>query len=225
MNKQQIAQLNEYPAWVFEKLPTLGSYDMANRLAFGLIFELCEGGGPFDKTIFQGHELDDDKLKKECGDLTFFLSGVCHHLGIKFGDFWESTEAHGSWVNMWPSDLSEIENRTLDYLQLMICSASKILERARMAGLNKVWKDTAPMVWSMMVGDLRDLVANFKGFLNMWELDIIEIIELNQAKLNKRYPDGFTAEDSARRVDEKAWAALPAREYLEKYIKDGDNGF
>lgn len=49
--------------------------------------------------------------------------------------------------------------------------------------------------------ELGDTFFYFMALLEMFGLELEDIINANMEKLSKRYPDGFTSEDSIKRVD------------------------
>lgn len=52
-----------------------------SNYALGLVCEAGEVGDILKKVIFHGHELDEEELKKELGDVLWYLSNICNVLG------------------------------------------------------------------------------------------------------------------------------------------------
>lgn len=52
-----------------------------SNYALGLVCEAGEVGDILKKVIFHGHDLDDEELKKELGDVLWYLSNICNVLG------------------------------------------------------------------------------------------------------------------------------------------------
>jgi hypothetical protein len=188
-----VNRLNLYAKWVLTKLPDLNEYDLRGRLAYGLC-EACEVIGVFDKVIWQGHEFDEVKLKKELGDFLFYLIGLCEVEGFNFGEMWTKAK-HKCDVWKWDeqSDLTPIENYTIDYTLDIVRYAIDLAQCVRYRE-----KGSYNTKWF-----IERVLMRLKGLFQMWELDILEIIELNQVKLNRRYPDGFSVGDSIERVDQQ----------------------
>lgn len=54
--------------------------------AMGLSEESGEVEGLIKKFIFHGHALDIDKVKKELGDVCWYIAMICHALGLDLED-------------------------------------------------------------------------------------------------------------------------------------------
>ena len=50
--------------------------DMVSHALFGMVSEIGEINGIYQK-FYQGHEIDEQHLKKECGDLMWFIAEYC----------------------------------------------------------------------------------------------------------------------------------------------------
>jgi NTP pyrophosphatase (non-canonical NTP hydrolase) len=75
---------------------TLEVHDRNDRLlmaGLGLPGEAGEVSDHLKKWIFQGHELDEAKLKEELGDLIWYFGVACLALGLSFEDVFEANRA------------------------------------------------------------------------------------------------------------------------------------
>lgn len=54
--------------------------------ALGLVGEAGEVADEIKKIIGHGHELNRDKLKKELGDVLWYIAALCNDLGFAMGD-------------------------------------------------------------------------------------------------------------------------------------------
>ena len=68
---------NEYQALASRTIrKEMNAPDMASHAVFGMVSEIGEINGIYQK-YFQGHEIDEQHLKKECGDLLWFIAEYC----------------------------------------------------------------------------------------------------------------------------------------------------
>jgi NTP pyrophosphatase (non-canonical NTP hydrolase) len=70
--------------------------DKADRLlnaALGLCGEAGEFGDALKKWRFHSHELDEADLKKELGDVLWYVALACDALGLQLGDVMEANIA------------------------------------------------------------------------------------------------------------------------------------
>lgn len=59
--------------------------ELANY-TLGLVCEAGEFGDLIKKHLFHGHELDEEKVKSELGDVLWYLGNICNILDIKLED-------------------------------------------------------------------------------------------------------------------------------------------
>lgn len=81
--------LNEYQklaARTIGKHMTKGM--MTNHALHGMVGEIGEIHSLFQK-VYQGHPIDDEHLKKECGDLAWFLAELCTSKGWNMDDVFQ----------------------------------------------------------------------------------------------------------------------------------------
>jgi NTP pyrophosphatase (non-canonical NTP hydrolase) len=80
---------------VYQKLamktvnPELTKKDMLVNGVMGLNGESGEVIDVVKKHMFQGHELDVDKIKKELGDVMWYVAEVCESLDLKMDEVME----------------------------------------------------------------------------------------------------------------------------------------
>lgn len=66
----------------------LDQRDVENHALLGMASEVGEIQGLYQK-VYQGHEIDDEHLKKEVGDLLWFVAEFCTCKGWDMGDIGE----------------------------------------------------------------------------------------------------------------------------------------
>lgn len=81
MEKKMPLSLNDYQNLSKRTLPKGKHSETLTNMALGLVCEAGEVGDHIKKHVFHGHDLDDDKVKKELGDSFFYLAGVATLLG------------------------------------------------------------------------------------------------------------------------------------------------
>lgn len=81
MEKKMPFSLNDYQDLSKRTLPEGKHSEVLTNMALGLVCEAGEVGDHIKKHVFHGHDLDDDKVKKELGDSLFYLAGVATLLG------------------------------------------------------------------------------------------------------------------------------------------------
>ena len=52
-----------------------------SNYALGLVCEAGEAGDIIKKVVYHGHDLDEYELKKELGDVLWYLANICNVLG------------------------------------------------------------------------------------------------------------------------------------------------
>jgi NTP pyrophosphatase (non-canonical NTP hydrolase) len=63
----------------------LGEEEICDHAMFGMVAEMGELFGLLQKS-YQGHALDQEHLKKELGDLLWFIAEYCTSFGWSFGE-------------------------------------------------------------------------------------------------------------------------------------------
>lgn len=76
--------INEYQQEALRTAPDRHTFTLVERLTNGLMGLNGEAGEAIDilkKHLFQGHDLDDEHLAKELGDVAWYLAVSAHELG------------------------------------------------------------------------------------------------------------------------------------------------
>lgn len=65
--------------------PNLLAWEVESHALHGIVSEVGEIHGLFQK-VYQGHAMDEDHLKKEFGDLLWFIAEYCTACGWELGE-------------------------------------------------------------------------------------------------------------------------------------------
>ena len=76
---------NEYQNLAGRTIANITKTEMMRHALHGMVGEIGELHSLYQKT-YQGHLLDEAHLKKECGDLLWFVAEYCTAMGWKLGD-------------------------------------------------------------------------------------------------------------------------------------------
>lgn len=76
---------NEYQKLAARTIANITKAEMMYHALHGMVGEIGELHSLYQKT-YQGHVLDEAHLKKECGDLLWFVAEYCTAMGWKLGD-------------------------------------------------------------------------------------------------------------------------------------------
>lgn len=68
-----------------ERTRNFNDTELANYV-LGLVCEAGEAGDIVKKHLYQGHELDKDKVVDELGDVMWYLNNICNVIGVKVED-------------------------------------------------------------------------------------------------------------------------------------------
>lgn len=83
--------VNEYQALAMASLnPELSQKDVLINSVMGLCGESGEAIDIVKKHLFQGHELEKEKLAKELGDIAWYLAEAAHALEIPLDDIFQA---------------------------------------------------------------------------------------------------------------------------------------
>mgnify|MGYP003325389317 CR=1 FL=1 len=77
--------LNEYQKLAARTIPATDPDDQLHHGLFGLASEAGEVLGIYQK-VYQGHEMDNEHLQKEVGDLLWFIAEFCTSTGWNLDD-------------------------------------------------------------------------------------------------------------------------------------------
>lgn len=185
----------DYRAFVKSKLN--GNLDLSSedaRLGFALkLQEECgEVCGIIAKHLTQGHELDTDKLKLELGDVLFYIAAI--DLAIE--------QSIQGWV-------SELEFFSCEYLEdqdigmvesLAVC-ARLIAAESSILAINITRLDNGIWTISNLQNSISKPFDEVVTLAAVMRAPIEAIAQLNQQKLNDRYPNGFERDRSLNRED------------------------
>ena len=82
--------VNEYQKLAMVSLnPDLSRQDMLLNAVMGLCGESGEAIDIVKKQLFQGHPLDDEKLKKELGDIAWYLAEAASALDVPLEEIFQ----------------------------------------------------------------------------------------------------------------------------------------
>lgn len=157
-------------------------HDRVKNGALGLIGETGEIVDIIKKHLFQSGKdapLPVDELKKECGDVLWYIAETCSGLGTSM----QTVLDHINTAGCAPADMEECA------ITMMEC-ALYIYHRKGMPN--------AKLMLMRVVGDLYlhlVMLCHYAG------LTLAEVADANIRKLEKRYPAGFDPERSLHRAE------------------------
>jgi NTP pyrophosphatase (non-canonical NTP hydrolase) len=159
----------------------------AQCVAMGLFGEAGEAVDYLKKVLFHGKAMDQAKFALELGDILFYLAWKCDLDGLSLGDVSRSS---GGWM------MSD-ETATMALVHALASNAtSAVYESVKPPA-------RSPYTVATILDALRLLASRFCGYT------IEEVAMMNVGKLAARYPDGFSAEASEKRVDTVSEAVKP----------------
>lgn len=157
-------------------------HDRVKNGALGLIGETGEIVDIIKKYLFQSGEdapLPVDELKKECGDVMWYIAETCTGLGMSMQEVLDHINSGGcAPCNMEECAITMMECALYIYHRKGVANAKPMLMRA-----------------------LGDLYLQLVMLCNYADLPIREVAETNIKKLEKRYPAGFDPERSLHRTE------------------------
>lgn len=167
--------LQEYKLWARTKRRVLSKTQDWRNASLGALGELGEIADTIKKWEFHGHELDHEALAHEFGDLFFYLVWQADIIFPKID--LEEAFYNSTIENVYEIDFSDLTHY-----------ASLSLSQDAMSSLS-----TLDLVTSLQMAFLLS-----KKYLPS-EYTFSNILEMNVAKLDKRYPEGFSEELSKNR--------------------------
>lgn len=180
--------LNQYKHKAFRTLAVLSSKNEDNaHMVLGMITEVGEIGDIFKRKLAYKNEIDKINLKEEVGDLCWYIANFCNiNTEIKF-EFSES-------------ELKDEENFFENETSLTRSISSVII-------LSEIIQDcTGFMMFgnSYFIGDdceklVKGMMLFLRHLCELNEIDILECMQLNIEKLEKRFPDKFSEENALNR--------------------------
>ena len=168
-------------------------YPMLLNGAIGLCGETGEALDILKKHIFQGHELDDEHLASELGDIFWYLAVTAEAAKIELDDIARNSFGKPTMFNWSIADPSK--ECLLKGLTGVNSYASKILWYATSLYLGDI--DGAVSLRTLLI----EVYNNLKLAGIAIDYSVFDIYDLNIEKLKKRYPDGFDKEHSLNRKE------------------------
>lgn len=171
-------------------------FDRALSLCgLGLSGEAGEVADLIKKYFYHGKPFDRAKLIEEAGDVLWYAAYLYHTLDIyPFDTVIES-------VSQWPGfvfpELNEAELFTRIGLKLTTKASAVTLSISNELEFGPGGKYVALCISE----ELNSLVNQVRALALLLDSSLIEMCQVNIAKLNKRYPNGFNTADSLARVD------------------------
>ena len=193
-----IKKLNNYQ---IESRATAQLYTPLDSFTIFTMGTSGEGGEILDhikKHVGHGHPLDIKVLIKESGDGLWYGGRVADLLDLELGKVWTTANYTPHLTTYKGSDFSALHHATVDTLSLIDCASANMLKYSRhmlrpggMDGFNK----------RMIAAEFVDFISGLKALLKLYNIDVLEVVKVNTAKLKKRYDGNFSTEASMARVD------------------------
>jgi NTP pyrophosphatase (non-canonical NTP hydrolase) len=172
--------------------------------ALGLVGETGEIADLIKKYFYHGKSFDRAKLLEECGDVAWYMAYLCHTLEIDFSALKPRTFiAYGLFLANLKTESEKFTRLGIqltyraavigNYIEDLIFTESDILKAESGISTNLA------ILFNMLSILTISLNSSFE-----------EICQLNIAKLNKRYPNGFNTADSIARKDEVSSSSTQA---------------
>lgn len=123
------------------------------------------------------------RITKECGDYLWYIAGICTTLSLDFASVIES----GRPVERFP------ERDPVEALQMATSRVAEAVKKGvfhRHGAERKAFSNQLGTCFYYLTESARQFA-----------ISIPDVMEKNIAKLRERYPNGFTSEDSQKRVD------------------------
>lgn len=157
-------------------------HDRVKNGALGLIGETGEIVDIIKKYLFQSGKnapLPVDDLKKECGDVMWYIAETCTGLGVNMQTVMDHIHTGGcAPADMEACAITMMECALYIYHRMSVANAKLMLMRV-----------------------LADLYLHLVMLCNYAYLPVHEVAEANIKKLEKRYPAGFDPERSLHRPE------------------------
>lgn len=176
----------------------LGSHENEISVyALGLAGEAGELIDLLKKHWGHKHELDVEKLKKEAGDVFWYIAALAHQFEISLD-------------SVSPRLLGPRPPRQGPIQSYALRLANCVGNTARV--LDAYWTSHFPPhdIQRPLRQRLQQVFIVLERITEHYGLSLSEVLTANVEKLRKRYPDGFSTEASVNRVDVSASSAEPA---------------
>lgn len=174
--KSENGSLTEYPAEL--------------HAIMGMNGEAGECIDMIKKNLFQGHEFDEEEFLNELGDVCWYTVLLADKLGLDFDRLTAEVER---------------DDIKLAYDQKETKGLEYILEINKQCGnLVDVFKSMERSKVSSMIKGLRS-IRSILYYVNniavIFDKTLEDIFEINKNKIETRYPNGFSVDDSINRTD------------------------
>lgn len=189
--------------------------ERAENIAYGLVGESGELADLYKKHLYHKHELDRNKVIKECGDIMWYLANAIYHMnthravsvkGEVSASAYEDRPVSAFWrsirriyINTNHPDSTKNADVDFDYKHpiLELSSLSVRLGHILMTPYVKTLYFSRTRNSTMVA----TMVYIVKGVLESVGSNLEECLNLNVEKLKKRYPEGFSTQESIERKD------------------------
>lgn len=149
--------------------------------------EIGEVANLIKKWLGHSHPLDTEKLRDELGDNFWYAACLCETIGLDFEEFVERRRR---------VSLPASVGLSSDSLTLILHLQASQGVMASVATYITDVEHACDIYYS----SLQRIVAALCALCDAHDLVIDDVLSLNMAKLNSRYPSGFSAEKSLNRV-------------------------
>lgn len=161
------------------------------NFAMGIAGESGELIDLVKKFIFHKHQIDKIKIKKEAGDVLWYISQLMRIYDITFEDAFATLKKYDELI-----ELIKLHGNP-DRLLKVSC-----LNLSQSVGNVSGYVDMSEFYTiDKLKGNLANALKNFYFIIKIAGLTIEEVAEANIEKLKARYPDGFDPEKSINRVE------------------------
>ena len=198
-----IKQLNNYQ---IESRATAQNYTRLDAFTIFTMGTSGEGGEILDhikKHVGHGHPLDIKVLIKESGDGLWYAARVADLLGLELGKVWDINNYKPEIKTYKGSNFTGLQHATLDTIQIIDSATAKLFKLARLM-LTKGESESFNRIMTM---EFIAFIGGLKSLMELYNIDVKEVVKVNAAKLKKRYDGNFSTEASMARVDVRSEAA------------------
>jgi NTP pyrophosphatase (non-canonical NTP hydrolase) len=178
--------------------------------ALGLVGETGEVADEIKKYIGHGHELNLGKMTKELGDVFCYIAEAAGLGGLRLAEVGERRD--------WGSDLGRDMEASVCQQQFegmgrhlaitrhyvgdsVLGQQALSLVEAASAAADRLARGGLPISKQQLGVDLFTMVMHVVNLATLLGLDLDAILAVNLAKLEARYPVGFSSDASVHRVE------------------------
>lgn len=124
---------------------------------------------------------EETRVKKELGDICFYLADTCSALGVKLNDVM--------------APVFDRDDENLSTLDQLVVDCGLLTDY-----LKKVTAHKHDIDWNKMFRLLENVGDSLLWFADDCGFDLLEVMKENNEKLSLRFKNGFTVEESVNRV-------------------------